>query len=192
MLAPPKTKSRKPKLPKLITADEFAEMAELGRAELVEGRIIETPPPKDRHGAVENNFSFFITMFVRQHKLGSVRVGESGVLIRRGPDTVRGMDVAFISTERLAKRKTVEGYLEIAPDLIVEILSPSDSWNAVMKKLREYFEIGVLLVWIADTDANMIYVYRSPTNVREFKEGDELPGDDVLPGFSVQVSELFA
>jgi Uma2 family endonuclease len=177
---------------KLITAEAFAEMTGIGRAELVEGRIIEMPPPKDRHGAVENNFSFFITSFARQHELGKVRVGESGVLIRRNPDTVRGMDVVFISNERWEKQPDEEGYHAIAPDLIVEVLSPNDSWSAVMKKLREYFEIGVRLVWVADTDARLVYTYRSPTDVREFKEGEELVGEEVLPGFRAAVSELFA
>ncbi len=192
MLAPPKTKPRKLKTQKLITGEEFADMVEIGRAELVEGRIIEMPPPQNAHGRCEGNIYFFVSSHVRKHKTGKVFVGESGVYVRRDPDTVRGMDVAYISNERWAKQPDPDSYLEIAPDLIVEVLSPSDSWNAVMTKLREYFAIGVRLVWVADTEAHIVYAYRSPTDVREFKEGEELPGDEVLPGFSVAVTELFA
>ena len=177
---------------KLITAEEFAEMVDVGRAELVKGRIVEMPPPKDRHGEVESNFSYYINMFVREHELGRVRVGESGVLIHRDPDTVRGMDVAFISNKRLAQRRDPDGYLDIAPDLIVEVLSPSDRWSQVMNKLREYFDIGVRLVWVADTEAEIVYAYRSETEIESYEKGDDLPGEEVLPGFTVPVAELFA
>ncbi|MCS6941107.1 MAG: Uma2 family endonuclease, partial [Roseiflexus sp.] len=103
---------------------------------------------------------------------------------------VRGMDVFFISNERYAQR-TSRSFLDVAPELIAEVLSPEDSWSGVMQKMREYFEIGARLVWIVDPHARRVYAYRSMTDVREFTEADELPGDDVLPGFSVPVAALF-
>jgi Uma2 family endonuclease len=182
---------RKTAAPKLITGEEFSAMTELGRAELVEGKVIKMPPPKSKHGTVENNISFFITSFVRGHKLGKVVTGESGVYIRRNPDTVRGMDVAYISNERWTQQADPDGYLEIAPDLVVEVLSPDDRWTAVTQKLKEYFSIGVRLVWIADPEAKTVFSYRTLTDVREFTEQDTLSGDDVLPEFNVEVSHLF-
>jgi Uma2 family endonuclease len=81
--------------------------------------------------------------------------------------------------------------LDVAPELVVEILSPHDSWSDVTQKLRGYFTIGVQLVGVVDPQAWMVYAYRSMTDVREFSEHDELPGDDILPGFSVKVAQLF-
>ncbi len=191
MATPVQTRPDKPTIRELITAEEFAEMTWIGRAELVEGRIIEMPPPKSKHGRCEHKFALRIGVFVEMHNLGIVMSGENGVLVRRNPDTVRGTDVTFISHERWAKQPDPDGYLELAPDLIVEVLSPNDSMSTVMTKLREYFAIGVRLVWVADTEANIVYAYRSPTDVREFKDVEQLPGDEVLAGFEVGVRELF-
>ncbi len=174
----------------LITGEQLARMGNLGRCELVKGRIVPMAPTGDEHGGVEVNIGAALKEFVRTHKLGKVRGGEVGIYTRRNPDYVRGADVLFISNERYAQRKS-PSYLDVAPDLVVEILSPNDSWSEVTQKLREYLGIGVRLVWIVDPQARMVYAYRSMTEVREFTEADELPGDDVLPGFSVKVAELF-
>jgi Uma2 family endonuclease len=74
---------------------------------------------------------------------------------------------------------------------VVEVLSPSDSWIDVTQKLREYFALGVRLVWVANPPTHSAYAYRTLTDVREFTENDDLPGDDVLPGFSMKVAQLF-
>jgi Uma2 family endonuclease len=174
----------------LITGEELARMGNLGRCELVEGRIVQMTPTGDAHGGYESNFDYALHSFVDAHKLGKVRVGEVGIYVQRNPDTVRGADAIFISNERYAQKRS-SSYLDVAPDLVVEILSRSDTWSEVMQKLREYFAIGVRLVWVADPTARVVFVYRSLTDVREFTEQDELPGDDVLPGFAVQVAQLF-
>ncbi len=132
-----------------------------------------------------------LTQYNRQHKKGEVLVGETGIYTARNPDTVRGMDVAFISHTRLAQVKSA-GYLDVAPELIVEVMSPSDRWSDVLDKLQEYFAIGVQLLWIADPATRQIYVYRSLTDVTILTAADELSGGNVLPGFSVPVADLFA
>jgi Uma2 family endonuclease len=181
-LAPAKTKS--------ITGEELATMGDIGPCELIEGRIMPMSPTGDEHGKIVANIGAELLTYVRSHKLGKVRVGEVGIYTRRNPDTVRGADVLFISNERYVQRKS-PGYLDVAPDLVVEILSPNDRWTETTQKLREYFAIGVHLVWVADPQARSVYAYRALTDVREFTENDDLPGDDVLPGFSVKVAQLF-
>lgn len=175
---------------KLITGEELLDLGDIGPCELIEGRIVPMAPTGDEHGGYESNFDHALRSFADLPKLGKVRVGEVGIYIRRNPDTVRGADVIFISHERYAQRKP-GGYLDVAPDLVVEILSPNDKWTEVTQKLREYFAIGVRLVWVADPEARCVYAYRSLTDVREFTEKDELPGDEVLPGFAVKVAQLF-
>lgn len=177
---------------RLISGDELAAMGDIGPCELVEGRIVPISPTGSEgvHGFTETALSSVLLQFARSHKLGKVGSGETGVYTSRNPDTVRGMDVFFISNERYAQRKS-RSYLDVAPELIAEVLSPDDSWSDVMQKLREYFGIGVRLVWVVDPKARRVYAYRSTTDVREFGEGDVLPGDEVLPGLTVPLAEIF-
>lgn len=182
-VAPPRTET-------LVTGDELLAMGDIGPCELIEGRIVPMSPTGGKHAIYEINFAQHIKTFVKQHGLGQVMGGEVGVYTRRNPDTVRAADVAFMSNERTARWKQ-QGFLDIAPDLVVEIMSPDDRWSEVTTKLREYFGIGVRLVWVADPDTKTVYVYRSLTDVREFTEKDTLPGDEVLPGFTMPVTNLF-
>lgn len=175
----------------LVTGEELLAMGNIGPSELIEGRIALMSPTGDEHAGYESNFDEHLKAYVRRTKSGRVRVGEIGIYIRRNPDTVRAADVAFISNERYARREKKSGYLDVAPELVVEIMSPDDRWNDVTQKLREYFAIGVRLVWVADPSTRTVYAYRSLTDVREFSQADTLTGDDVLPGFSVPVADLF-
>ncbi|NJO84985.1 MAG: Uma2 family endonuclease [Blastochloris sp.] len=175
---------------KVITGDDLAALGAIGSYELVAGRIVPMSPTGELHGGYEANFCAILREFVKSHKLGKIRVGEVGIYTRRNPDTVRGADVLFISNERYAQVAS-RSYLDVAPDLIVEILSPNDVWSEVMQKLREYFDIGVRTVWLADPQARIVYVYRSMTDVREFKEHDDLIDEDVLPGFAAPVAAFF-
>ena len=176
---------------KLVTGEELLARGDIGPSELIEGRIVMMSPTGFEHGDYELNFGETLKAFVRRNKLGKVVVGEVGIYIRRNPDTVRAADVVFISNERHAQRKQKRGYLDVAPELVVEVLSPDDAWSEVTQKLREYFSVGVKLVWVADPASRTVYAYRTTTDVREFAERDALPGDDVLPGFSVPVKDLF-
>jgi Uma2 family endonuclease len=175
---------------RLFTGEELAAVHDVGPCELVNGRIVPMTPTGDEHGAIEANIAAELRIYVRDRDLGKVRSGEVGVYVRRNPDTVRAADVLYISHERYA-RKTSSVFLDVAPDLIVEILSPSDSWTDVTQKLREYFTIGVRMVWVVDPVARTIYAYRSLTDIRKFTANDVLLGDDTLPGFSVPVARLF-
>jgi Uma2 family endonuclease len=174
----------------LITGEQLAAMGDIGPSELVEGRIVYISPTKPEHGEIEDNLALALTLFVRQHKLGKVQTGEVGIYTRRNPDTVRGADVLFISYERRARR-TPGSFLDVAPELVAEILSPNDRWSDLKRKLREYFEAGVIVVVIVDPEEHTVAAYRSLTDVREFQESDPLTIEDVLPGFSVPVAELF-
>jgi len=175
-----------------ITGEELAELPNLGPCELVEGRIVPMSPTGGEHGRIEGNFYEAIRSFVRPRKLGQVLVGEVGIFTRRNPDTVRGADVAFVSSERYARLDSTRGFLKVAPDLVVEVLSPHDPAAEVSQKVTEYLAAGVRLVWVADPEARTVRAYRSSTDVRVFSPSDRLPGDDVLPGFDMPVAELFA
>ncbi len=165
-------------------------MGDIGRAELLKGEIIYMSPTGYLHGFIEVNFSSLLRAFADKHKLGRVLGGEVGIYTARNPDTVRGADVAFISNKRLAQAKS-KSFLDVAPELIVEVLSPDDRWMDVNAKLTEYFAIKVQMVWIADPQNQRVHVYRSLTDVKILSGDDMLTGDDVLPGFSAPVSDFF-
>jgi len=106
---------------KLITGEELAAMGDIEPCELIEGRIVPMTPTGDQHGSCEGNFYYALRSFADSHELGKVRVGEVGIYTRRNPDTVHGAEVLPISSERYAQQKS-PGYLDVAPDLVVEIL----------------------------------------------------------------------
>ena len=176
---------------RLITGEELARMPEIGRSELVEGRIVRMSPTGFRHGGVELRIGTVLNAFVEPLRIGRVLVGEVGIYTRRNPDTVRGADVLFISNERYARASKDKAFLDVAPELVVEVLSPDDRPGEVARKISEYFEAGVLRVWIADPSRRTLRVHRTANESRELKPEDNLSDDEVLPGFEVLVSELF-
>lgn len=182
---------RPAELTRPITGEMLFKMGDIGRTELVKGEIVYMSPTGHPHGFVEFNIGGILREFVRRHNLGRVLGGEAGVYTRRNPDTVRGVDVAFISHKRLAQAQS-KGYLDVAPELIVEVLSPDDSWSEVMQKVEEYFSIGTQVVWLVDLRRRQVYLYHSLTEVQHFTIDETLPGGEMLPGFSVPVKELFS
>ena len=123
MVAPPETHQAG-----LMTAEELWAMAGWGRYELVRGRLISMSPTSGPHEKTENRVAHWITSFVDETGLGEVYVGETGFLIARDPDTVRGADVAFLTKEHAAQVPST-GYVPFAPDLVVEVVSPDDRWS---------------------------------------------------------------
>lgn len=160
------------------------------RDELVAGEVIREPMPSFGHGATAMRIARVLDEHVARHGLGIV-LSECGYVVRRNPDTVRGPDASFVSSERLAAWDAKGPFFEGAPDLAVEVLSPSNSRREIAEKLEEYLEAGGREVWVADPDTRTITVHRRGEAPRSFGAGDTLDGGDVLPGLTVPVSELF-
>jgi Uma2 family endonuclease len=176
---------------RLITGEDLARISGLDSCELIDGRIVPMTPTSPEHGRVEGNIFRILDAFVRPRGLGKLFVGEVGIYTQRNPDRVRAADALFVTNETYACRSDQAAYLDVAPELVVEILSPNDTVMDLTEKLREYFAIGVKLVWVPDPRARRVMVFRSLTDVRELTETDQLSGDDVLPGFAVSVAALF-
>ena len=176
---------------KLVSGEDLLEMPDPGSCELVKGRIVHAHPSGFRHGKLAASFFRVLDSFVAPRKLGEVVVGEVGICTEWGPDTVRGADVAYISNERLSRVKDRRKFLEVAPELVVEVVSARQPWKRVRRKLGEYFACGVKLVCVADSRRRAVHVYCSPEDCRILGEGDELTGGDVLPGFRAAVTRLF-
>lgn len=175
---------------KLIIGEELLAMGDIGPCELIDGRIVPMTPTGGEHGIVEFELGRHLGNFAADRGLGWVMGGEVGIYTRRNPDRVRGADVVFISKERLPE--STRGFLQVAPELIVEIMSPEDRWQDIRQKLDEYFSIGVERVWIVEPGNRTVLVYRSTSKVQEFREEDTLRGEGVLEGFTLPVASLFA
>ncbi|MFQ5859132.1 MAG: Uma2 family endonuclease [Anaerolineae bacterium] len=180
-IAPPATR--------LITGEELLAMGDIGPCELIDGRIVHMTPAGGEHGVVEFDLGRHLGNFVADRRLGWVMGGEVGIYTRRNPDRVRGADVVFISRDRLPEPP--KGYLEVAPELVVEVMSPNDRWQSVQDKMEEYFAIGVQWVWIVQPANRTVLVYRSITELQKFGEEDTLNGEGVLEGFALPVASLF-
>lgn len=136
----PATSTREPT--RLLTDDELLRMPGLDPCELVAGRVVPMTPTNPTHGRIEANVAAALKHFARAQNLGVVMAGEVGVFTARNPDTVRAADVLFLSHDRNSRRERQERFLDVAPELTVEILSPTDRPEQVRRKLGEYFAAG--------------------------------------------------
>ncbi|MCE9532828.1 MAG: Uma2 family endonuclease [Planctomycetes bacterium] len=180
-------------IPRLITAEEFSNLPEPDDGtlqELVKGVIETMPMPNFQHGECQVAVAFLLHQYAKANRAGRV-VTETGVLTERNPDTVRGPDVSFWSAARLPLDEVVKGYPQIAPDLCVEVLSPSNTAKQIKQKIKEYLFNGTKAVWIVDPADRSMKIYRSPLESRSLEEDAFLDGEDILPGFRCKVAELF-
>ena len=115
----------------------------------------------------------------------------TGFLLSRAPDTVRAPDVSFVSQERVPPEGAPEGYWELAPDLAVEVVSPNDTAAEVQSKVQMWLEYGVRLAWVVYPPTRSVVAYRSLKDISTFTAGDNLSGDNVVPGFECAVAEIF-
>jgi len=174
----------------LITGEELLEMPGLGPCELVEGRIVPMSPTGGEHGFIEGTVTFELKTFVNQKKLGWVLTGEAGIFTKYNPDTVRGADILFISKDRHPERPK-RGFLKIAPELVVEIISPSNPRKEIEEKIEEYLNIGVNWVWLIDPKNRSCTVYRSDTAAQKLTENGFLFGEEILAGFEIKIEKFF-
>lgn len=178
--------------PRPLTADEFARRPDPGHPEeLVEGRIVSMPVPKPRHGQICGRVDRLLGNFADEHDLGHVLSNDSAIVTGRGPDTVRGADVAFYSYGRIPKGSLPAGYLPIAPELVVEVRSPSDRWPEPHREVAEYLAAGVLVVVVLDDDRRTAQVFTDEGANRILGPDDELTLPEVLPGFAAPVRRFF-
>ena len=177
-----------------LTADDLWRMGEGDvRRELVDGEVIEMTPAGGVHGRVLVKVGRRLGDYVEAHRLGEVVGGDVGFVLAlpSDPERVRAPDVAFISTERLPEGRLPQGFIHGAPDLAVEVLSPSDNPVEVQQKVRDYLEAGARLVWVLAPRARAATVYRPDGSARLVREPESLDGEDVVPGLAVPLADLF-
>lgn len=176
-----------------ITAETFLGM-DLGSGgfELVRGEVVEVPRAMPLHGLVCMNIAFALTAYGRETGLGYVLTNDSAVLTERDPDTVRGADVCFYSEARWPRAGVGSGLPPVAPDLVVEVVSPGNRQADILRKAAEFLNAGALMVWLAYPTRRKLAVYRpNEDEPMVLSETDTLEGLPELPGFRCPVSEFF-
>jgi Uma2 family endonuclease len=172
------------------TPDELLRMPDGARYELVNGQLVEN---------TMSGLACWIAAIVVRHLMNFVADDELGVVFTSetqyqcfpdDPRRIRKPDVSFIHRDRFSPA-VMHGFIRIAPDLAVEVVSDNDLYYEVEIKVQEYLQAGVRLVWVLNPATNSIRVFRSQGEFYNVVEGQDLTGDDVLPGFTVPVVKLF-
>lgn len=189
-VAMPAEHSYVPHMTALMTADELVYTnIPNKRTELVRGRLVVHEPPGGRHGNVTANLGARLWAHTDLTGAGVVFVGDTGFWLTRNPDTVRGPDIAFVRKERVPA-PIPSKFLEFAPDLVIEVLSPTDRPGEVLAKIGDWLEAGVRLVWVIDPERRLARVYRQDGTESVVSEREQLTGEDVLPGFECEVAGI--
>ena len=144
-----------------------------------------------KHGEVVSELHILLGRHIKDNDLGRLFGAETGFLIASDPDTVRAPDIAFIAKENLPNSDPSDAFWPGAPDLAVEVLSPSDRTGEVDEKIQDWLTAGVRLVWIVDPKLCTVTAYRSATDVTTHTATDQLEGGRIVPGFLCQIAEIF-
>ena len=175
-----------------LTAEDLLRLSSEGvKGELIRGVLCETVPVGEEHGHIAGIFITYLNVHIRPRRLGRTGGTDVGVLVQRDPDTVREPDVYYVSSDKLPLDARVQGYLEVPPELVVEIVSPSDRQDAVNDKTLMWLSLGVLMVVEVYPAERALMVHRPNAPAVALTGEDELDGGEVLPGFKLPLSEIF-
>lgn len=174
----------------IFTADDLVRLGPDARFELVDGALIEYPFHGVRHGLTVARIADAIGSFNRANDLGTVYLGQVGQILKRDPDTVLAPDLSFIRTDR--DTDTGDGFLTVAPDLVVEVVESYETPDWIERKIRIFLEAGVGQVWIVEPALGELRIRLVAQAVSIYGPNDIVSGDDLFPGFEMWVSDLFS
>ncbi len=173
-------------------ADLLALADDENRYELVRGDLIMMSPASPVQGRYASRLGSALHVYVDKHDLGEVYTAEPGFELQSEPDeVVRAPDVAFVRKERIPPSDEEAGFWPIAPDLAVEIISPSETAAEIQNKVQDYLAAGVRLTWLVYPQSKPVTEYQSPTQIRQLGLEESLDGGQVIPGFSYPLPDLF-
>ncbi|MEI6235480.1 MAG: Uma2 family endonuclease [Planctomycetota bacterium] len=177
---------------RLVTGEELLNHPEWGNCELIRGKVVQVCRPNFEHGVLAAEITFHLRTWSGAKKLGYVASNDSGVFIDHDPDTVRGPDVYFIRGERRPIGRASKGFLDTAPDLCVEIVSPHDKSSELSDKIAQFLAMGVSLIWVIDPKKRTAQVIRQNGTTALIASNGMLTGENILPGFELPLKDLFA
>jgi len=162
------------------------------RYELINGELKTMSPAGHNHGRITMRIAAPLAQFVWENKLGEVFAAETGFKLTWDPDTVLAPDVSFISEKRAKDLKQSKGYWPGPPDLAVEVISPSERKTEVKTKALQWLHYGAKQVWVVDLKQETVTIYRTSSEVVTLSKEEELSAEDLIPGFSIGIADIFA
>lgn len=178
-------------IPRTITSDDLLDLPKDGfRYEIVKGELRKKMPSGILHALIAGRIAGLLSAFIRQRKLGEILTAEPGFKLSLMPETLRVPDVSFMRREKFLQIKNYNKFYQGAPDLAVEVVSPSETFQDVQEKIEEYLAHGVELIWIVRPKQMTITVYRPQHELKVLRGGDSLDGADVIPGFNCLVEDI--
>ena len=176
-----------------ITAEELLRLPRgQFRYELVNGELKQISPTGHEHGRITMRLAVPLAQHIKANRLGEVYAAETGFKLTSNPDTVRAPDIAFICRQRIDEAGYTTGYWQGAPDLAVEVLSPTDNRPQARMKVSDWLTAGASQVWVVSPKLRTISIYRSITDITTLSQKDTLEVVDLFPGFKLAVAEVFS
>jgi Uma2 family endonuclease len=175
---------------RLLTAEEFWHLPGSEHKELINGEAVESMPPGKEHGPIAVSIATLLNLWSKQGVGGKVGV-EPGFILSTDPDTVRGPDVYYVSASRVPSDDKSKAFWTIAPDLAVEVISPSETVDEVRDKVRDFLTAGTSMVWTVHPRTREVVVHTPDGLARTHTDEDVIEFPEVLPGFSCKVAEIF-
>lgn len=177
----------------LMTADAYMSLPDSfdGPTELVKGVLITMTPPPPRHGEICMQAGYLLRRYLEDNPIGRVVCNDSSMLTERNPDSVRGPDVSYYSYKRVPKGPLPAGLLPVAPELVLEIRSPSDRWSELHVKIAEYLRVDVKAVCVFDDDTRSVHVFYADREPQVLTVDDEFSLPSILGDFRVKTAQFF-
>jgi Uma2 family endonuclease len=176
-----------------MTAEELLRLPDNGmRRELIAGELHEMAPAGGEHGFISGRTVRRLSAFLDQYPAigGEVFIADTGFRIARDPDTVRAPDVAYVGPDRLDQAR-VRGFPQLAPDFVVEVVSPNDTAAEIQQKTDEWLRAGVLLIWVLYPATRTAMTFSSDGAIHLLHADDTITCEPVLPGFACRLGDLF-
>lgn len=173
-------------------ADLYALADDENRYELVRGELMMMSPASPVQGRYAARLGAALSVYVDEHDLGEVYTAEPGFILAPEPESVvRAPDLAFVSKERIPPAAQQQGFWALAPDLAVEVISPSETAEDIQIKVQDYLTAGTRLIWLVYPRTRTVLEYQSATRIRQLGHDDNLEGGVVIPGFVYPLRRLF-
>ncbi|CAN5511773.1 hypothetical protein BH11PLA2_BH11PLA2_09000 [soil metagenome] len=178
-------------LPRLLDPDDLLDMPDGDNYELIDGVLVEKEMGA-RASMIAMSLGAMLYNFVKLHRLGHVFDADAGyVCFPNHPKTVHKPDYSFVARGRFPGNSIPNGHITFAPDLAIEVISPENRYEEIDDKLALYRSAGVRLVWVVVPSTQKAYIYRANGTLDEVGPDGSLSGEDVIPGFSCRIAEIF-
>lgn len=175
---------------RLLTVREVEESPPEGHWELIDGELVPVTPTSLKSTMTTHRIGRLVGNYVDEHELGAMTSAEGGFVLFPDRETLLAPDVAFIRKDRVPPEEERNRFARLAPNLVVEVLSPSDRLANALGKVSLYLQAGVQVVWLVDPVKRTILLFTGDAYPVTLEEGDMLDGGDILPGFSMLVADL--